>query len=148
MSKPKNRDLGKKPAKQPVLVLTGELMAREIVIAMVDGEELRLTHCLYMALVALIVARLAGGTGRVSREPVDMSRLRKVLNRVRPGLGDQLVPWGTGGEYRFGMTADEIRSHVFLDPTFFELVDHGLVTPEQAEILRKACKLLKSKRNR
>jgi hypothetical protein len=109
------------------VVLTGERLRRRHLVE-VDGERLWLAGSAFLALCALVRARVATRTGFMQESPLVIYRLREQL-----GVGAGLIETGDGHEYRLAAGPEAVR----VDASFAELPSPGFIgSAEKAELLR------------
>jgi hypothetical protein len=94
----------------------------------------------FSTLIDLIYARITSESGFIHVPRATIHRLRKAIDeRIGPGAGKQLIETGCVQEYRLTIAKAKITDRVGVTHCFFELVDLHVVTPEEAETLRKTC---------
>jgi hypothetical protein len=122
-------------AAEPTLVLTGHRRDDHFEI-LFNQTPVTLTRTHLRALVQLVLARGARQTGLLRLPRVTICRLRQALDSVGgPGTGKQVIQTGCGEEYR--LRPDTV---VILVASFLELIDLGITSPQEVEVLRGLCR--------
>ena len=122
-----------------VLALTGRRHGDRFRIY-VDGTPADLTAEPFRALINLVLARTNGGSGFSVISKNAIYRLRKAIDAIREkGAGAALI--GSGEEYRLAIPAKDLQSRVALTPCFFELIGRKMLTQEEADQMRRVCRL-------
>jgi hypothetical protein len=124
--------------------LTGERVRRRFVVK-VRGKPVALTYVCFSTLLALIVSRAGPDSGYVAASHVTIARLRRAIDSAgRDGAGMELIETGVEQEYRLKMAPNRLRASLALEKTFFELEPLNVVTAEQANALRRLCRVVNS----
>jgi hypothetical protein len=89
----------------------------------------------FQSLVALAHASIQTQSGLIPIPRLTIHRLRKAFP-----AGKQLIRTGSGEEYRLTIPKSKIRARIGVTRCFFELVARHVITKDQAETLRQACR--------
>jgi hypothetical protein len=124
------------PTAKTVLTLSGQRKQRRLV-AFVNDIPLELSYGQFRILVRLILARGKGGTGFVADQhalyPEAIRRLRRVMDRAGPNLGNTLIETGAISEYRLGIDLAEVS----IKKCCLELQQSGVLGAVEIEGLQK-----------
>ena len=98
------------------------------------------------ALVALITARASTPTGLLRTIPKNtIYLLRQAIDKAvrKKGAGAALILTGSGEEYCISISPEEMGDQIVLADSFWELRELQVFSDDQAQILRKCCRVLK-----
>jgi hypothetical protein len=101
----------------------------------VHGTPIWLSCASFQSLVALAHASIQTQSGLIPIPRLTIHRLRKAFP-----AGKQLIRTGSGEEYRLTIPKSKIRARIGVTRCFFELVARHVITKDQAETLRQACR--------
>jgi hypothetical protein len=133
---------GTRRSGQPVITFTGERHEAHFRVRL-ERNTAELTANSLKGLVCLVLARASPGSGFIRLDPVTINRLRHSLDEARgAGTGQALIETGYGEDYRLRIPVEDLSTLVAIEPAFFELEGLGVISSEQVEGLRRACRLL------
>jgi hypothetical protein len=92
--------------------------------------------------VSMIVAKLDHDEGFTTATALEIFRLRKRLDAIRPGSGMELIEVGIGDEYRLTIPREEIADRVLVTNCFFQLVDRKVISQAHADMLRQHLRVI------
>jgi hypothetical protein len=101
----------------------------------VRGTPIWLPCASFQSVVGLALASIQTQSGLIPVPRLTIHRLRKAFP-----AGKQLIRTGSGEEYRLTIPKSKIRARIGVSDCFFELVARRVITKDQAETLRNACR--------
>ena len=126
------------------ITLTGERHHNRIEV-LFDGRPAKFTYTALQTLVTLILARANSSTGFQQLDPVTVTRVRQLVDKaVGAGAGMGWIETGCGSEYRLTIGKEELRGGLVVFETFFELEATNFIRTDQADALKRICRLQKS----